>query len=640
MAFDFSKLNFFSRLDARSRVIFLAMGVVGVVFLVYVGTRYLFGGGETTGASRVATAPAGLQSIQGGTLTPQFARAVEQANVQRAQQAQLTGASAVPTQINIGQQAQPGAGQCVICYEETANVKTKLDDWLSKGQISPDIAQALQALADKNGSVDDYAAELERLVKEGKLTPEQARQLLEQYRKQHASKLLQDSANAMDAMIKAGQLPIDAANELLDAQKNNMTPAEYAALLQRLAREGKISPATAQQLLAQYTQQRAKEIVMKSIASLHKMAKEGKLTPDVENDLIDLENRMVPVDLYSAQLDRYVAQGKLVPVVAKAILDEFKSQKAAIGPSSTVSELLQKAEAEAYGEINDLMKAGKMPPDVGAQLIDMIRKDVPFEQYKAAVNQFVQQKKITPEIAKLKIGDYQKVKELREMAKRLAALQENNASPAAYADELKSDVQSGVITPEQAAQLMKEYQAMSAARTLPAAGVAVATTPEFARLQQRAQEAAVTTPVTEETGFAAAQAQAQEESAQDRQARIQALMTAMSGQAQQLVASWQPPAMSHKEGSSSESAAGKKKGTAAGAGGKEGESAASEALAGTPPLIKAGSILFAVLDTAVNSDYPDTPVLATIVDGKYKGAKLLGKLVTTKGVSVQWLLQV
>lgn len=42
------------------------------------------------------------------------------------------------------------------------------------------------------------------------------------------------------------------------------------------------------------------------------------------------------------------------------------------------------------------------------------------------------------------------------------------------------------------------------------------------------------------------------------------------------------------------------------------------------PMIKSGSILFAVLDTALNSDQPGTPVLATIVAGKYRGAKLLG----------------
>ncbi|MGD9592644.1 MAG: TrbI/VirB10 family protein [Candidatus Berkiella sp.] len=39
--------------------------------------------------------------------------------------------------------------------------------------------------------------------------------------------------------------------------------------------------------------------------------------------------------------------------------------------------------------------------------------------------------------------------------------------------------------------------------------------------------------------------------------------------------------------------------------------------------IKAGSILFGVLDTAVNTDEPG-PVLATIVGGKYTGGKLIG----------------
>lgn len=42
-------------------------------------------------------------------------------------------------------------------------------------------------------------------------------------------------------------------------------------------------------------------------------------------------------------------------------------------------------------------------------------------------------------------------------------------------------------------------------------------------------------------------------------------------------------------------------------------------------LIKAGTILYAALDTAVNSDEPG-PVLATIIQGEFKGAKVLGTL--------------
>lgn len=42
-----------------------------------------------------------------------------------------------------------------------------------------------------------------------------------------------------------------------------------------------------------------------------------------------------------------------------------------------------------------------------------------------------------------------------------------------------------------------------------------------------------------------------------------------------------------------------------------------------PAIIKTGDILFAVLDTSVNSDEPG-PILATIVSGKLKGTKLIG----------------
>ncbi|MGB4898922.1 MAG: TrbI/VirB10 family protein, partial [Ignavibacteria bacterium] len=40
-------------------------------------------------------------------------------------------------------------------------------------------------------------------------------------------------------------------------------------------------------------------------------------------------------------------------------------------------------------------------------------------------------------------------------------------------------------------------------------------------------------------------------------------------------------------------------------------------------LIKTGDILFAVIDTSINSDEPG-PILATVVSGKFKGAKLIG----------------
>jgi type IV secretory pathway VirB10-like protein len=63
----------------------------------------------------------------------------------------------------------------------------------------------------------------------------------------------------------------------------------------------------------------------------------------------------------------------------------------------------------------------------------------------------------------------------------------------------------------------------------------------------------------------------------------------------------------------------------AGAAGSDGNSGASGKGGGdsNEVLIKAGTILFAVLDTAVNTDEPG-PVMATIVQGPYQGAKVIG----------------
>ena len=98
----------------------------------------------------------------------------------------------------------------------------------------------------------------------------------------------------------------------------------------------------------------------------------------------------------------------------------------------------------------------------------------------------------------------------------------------------------------------------------------------------------------------------------------------MSAQASQLFAAWQPSKQNYVEGEQPNPAA-------LGEGGVEAEGGAigPEGAVGPsgPLLAKAGTIMFAVLDTAVNSDEPG-PVLATIVTGRYKGAKLLGSLTT------------
>jgi len=61
------------------------------------------------------------------------------------------------------------------------------------------------------------------------------------------------------------------------------------------------------------------------------------------------------------------------------------------------------------------------------------------------------------------------------------------------------------------------------------------------------------------------------------------------------------------------------------ASGRQAVSGRDGALSSANIMAKAGTVMFAVLDTAVNSDEPG-PIMATIVEGQFKGGKLLGSL--------------
>lgn len=633
--------NFFSRLDARARVLVLFGVIIGIVLLIYLGTRYFSSGASTTGASRVANAPQGLQSVPGGQLTPEYYRALQQANAQSAQQAQMTGGSAVPTLINLGGQSGAATGGCVICSDKSANVKTLLDDMLKQGKISPDTSTMLQQLADKKVSVDEYANQLSQLVKQGKLTPQQARDLLDQYTKQHANAMLDESSKMIDSMIKSGKLPLDVANQLLDAQKRGVSPSIYSRLLQGFVRQGKILQADAQQLLAQYTQQKSKDIIAKSIAILKDMESQGKILPDILTELTGLETKMVPIAQFDSKLQDYVKANKMVPAVATDILNEYKSQKDEIGSAAATSGMAKKAEADAYQEIDDLVQTGKMPPEVGNQLKDMIGKHVPMNDFSSFVNLQVSLKKITPEIAKLKIDDYKSVMCLSDLANQLSALQGNNAPDSVYADTLKTAVNSGCISPEQAADMMRLYLASKSTGPTEIGGGSA--TEAFAKLQANAAASAGSTGASE-SQFAGQppnqpmseeELQNQQQIEAQRAVRVQALMDAMNGQAGKFVAAWQTPPVIGHTGGSMYSRAGVEERSELRSSRSSSEAITHVGAVPARALIKAGDIAFAVLDTAVNSDYPDTPVMATIVEGRLKGAKLLGKLATTKGVSGQ-----
>jgi len=101
---------------------------------------------------------------------------------------------------------------------------------------------------------------------------------------------------------------------------------------------------------------------------------------------------------------------------------------------------------------------------------------------------------------------------------------------------------------------------------------------------------------------------------------------AMSSQASQLLSAWTPPSQQYvagqEEHNQDEKSLESEKGVRVTIGERGSK---TEKLAG-PVFIKAGSVYYAVINTAINSDEPG-PILATIINGDYKGGRLLGTMV-------------
>jgi len=103
----------------------------------------------------------------------------------------------------------------------------------------------------------------------------------------------------------------------------------------------------------------------------------------------------------------------------------------------------------------------------------------------------------------------------------------------------------------------------------------------------------------------------------ETQKQVDALILLMEGQSKAAMQAWnEVPAQQYAAGTLAAADSSKTK-----------ESKATDASlkAKGPLLIKAGSIVYAVLDTAVNTDEPG-PVMATIVQGPLKGSKVMGSL--------------
>jgi len=632
---------------AKSRVFIVFFLFLAAIVGGYYVMKY-FSGPSTGGSASIAAAPEGLQSIPGGNSSPEFSRAVAAANAEASQKAQMTGGSAVPT-LSAVPVMQPTSFQmprqnCKILCPDRSKVDSKsdIDELQKSGKLTRKMADILRSLVAKNVSADEYAAELDALVKAGKLIPEQARRLLERYRKQYADVLAGKSALFMDGMIQGDRLSLDEANRLLALQKNGISAASYAAALKHEVKDGRLNAASVGQLLGQYTAQQIQEAAAAEAFKLRQLVQQGALTAAVADELAELQKRNVPLSQYEGRVNKLVGDGKMTPDMAKRLTKSYRDQRARSGSTDALSDLIHQLEIQAANCVLDKVGQGGFGRAQADALIDLQQQSVDMPTWQNAVAALEKKSQCTPAVGQQLVICYRDLAALRAESERLQRLQADNASQRAYADELKRAVQTGLLKPQTAADLMQDYSAI----VTPVTAVAATTetivpgAEEFARLQQQVQQNAgqsVQAVGNPSAQFAKVAAEEQLKVSEERQQRILQMQTAMMTQAQTLLTSWQqPPTIAHVAGK--EALPGAKKGVSTASATVSGNPGAGSAATGTesaasltPPLIKSGAILFAVLDTAVDSDYPDTPVMATIVQGPFRGAKLLGKLSLAKG---------
>ena len=517
--------------NTRLRSLFILLGVflgvvVIVVFYQYTHTTLLGVSGSASVANLSPTTGSSSEVPKTQKMSPEYLNALLQSQKITTQTALQKGRTSVGDFITTGEVAvdQTAPTQtvqpCNPC--EQGKAADGLVDQLSQqGAIMPETAAELKKMQDANMSVSAYAAELNKLVSEGKLTPDQAKQLLAAYKKQNVA----------------------------------------------------------------VTQQKAEDDAVAADDLANQMVATGEMVPNVASQLQELSKKGMSISDYNAALGNLVKQGKLTADQAQHLKDAYVKQhgvSTSFSSKTTAAEKAQSKTVQAHTSdaLAQMQRSGGVSADTAKTLQDFDDQEMPAATYAARLNDLVKSGQLTPDQAQQLLSAYR------------AEHDDTNVTG--------SDEVSQATKQQQEQALQQQMQEL-----------------------QRAQTAAAQQTATQK--------------AQQTQQEVQALQAAMSTQAQQLYSSWGTTNQTYQytgKLSDQSSSDGSSSVTS-----PNGQTSASDKNsqkkdAGSQPLVKAGDITFGVLETAVDSDYPG-PIMASIVSGPLKGAKLIGsiKTVTVQGTS-------
>ncbi|MCD8525208.1 MAG: hypothetical protein LRY67_05650 [Gammaproteobacteria bacterium] len=550
--------------NSKQRILLISVVVLVLILFVYFVSRVIRVGSNAEGDSRVSGVPS-ISSVQGGKVSPEYARALTNENQQKVDYANTTGTSAIPTLINTGvSDMMPVQVGCTNCCNTCGGESTDqlLSTLLGKGKISASTADLLNKLDAQNLSPEDYAAALEKLVREGKISPEEARRLLAAYKQRYQEKLASTGATDLDPLIKQGILSVEAASDLLSLQKQPASSSEYQQFLENMVGQGEISPSAAQLLLKKYDDQQKKRQFAESSGQLASMVVTGDLAPELSSTLKALQASDISTDDYSNALNKLVKEAKISPDVAKRLLNNYGKRHgnadAALISGTELSKeqgdvlrTLQKANksvAEFSAQLEAYARSGQMSANSASQLLAAYQEEYTAKQSGDTARATRAAAAKDGLISELE----QKPKLPNDASQSLAAMRKGHSSLSDYAAELQRLVDAGLISPETAQALLAAYKKQLAqggfsldGNGVPFSGVSSPAidinlgpktgNPTLDRVTQAgyAQQAAQMQQTKTYTAAVALQQQNQQTAAL-QQAQVQELSTQMYAQAQQL----------------------------------------------------------------------------------------------------------
>ncbi|GJM07223.1 MAG: hypothetical protein DHS20C10_09570 [marine bacterium B5-7] len=515
-------------------------------------------------------------------------------------------------------------GKDGVCEENGDKLVNKL---LADGRLSADIASQIKAACHPGVPRSVCEAVLKRLEAEGKLSPALAKQLEAAYGAMAGTGSAGD--HALDQLIKMGHLTPAEAASVAQACKPGVPKAVCQAAIQRLLAEGKLTPAEAKQLMAAYGADHAADTAGTGEKTLAGMLSGGALSAENSAKIAAACKPGMSRQQCAAEIQRLEAEGKLSAAQAGKLLAAYGATHAVSGQDD--KQMVAEKGAQA---VQSLLDDGSLSPAQAAQMEAACRPGMSREACAKAIQALGLASLQTPKLLSA-YGAVSAANKLLSPGQHLLnALQETGALSASdkaalaaackkgmprevCAEEIKRLLAEGKLTAAQARKLLAAYGATNAAGDLSAPA-----------MPSQGDESAVANIPTGHSPNANLQRvlaqQDQYLANQQQQQKVQQLQQAMSTQAASLFTAWQPHAdqqfvagakdkHSHADGSSADGD---------GNGGTDG---AGSSDARAPADAKAGYIEFGVLKTAVNSDQPG-PVMATLVQGKFKGAKLLGNL--------------